>query len=92
MPYPEGTQMQDSFGHLNGYSAFYYTYMWSKTIAVDLFSRFEKEGLRSPATAAAYRNAVLAPGSSKPAAELVSGFLGRPFTADAYKARLAKGN
>ncbi len=92
MAYPEGTHMQDSFGHLGGYSAFYYTYMWSKTIAVDMFSRFEKDGLRNPKTAAAYRAAVLEPGSSKPAAELVSGFLGRPFTADAYKARLAKGN
>jgi thimet oligopeptidase len=92
MPYPEGTHMQDSFGHLSGYSAFYYTYMWSKTIAVDMYSRFEKDGLRNTQTAAAYRAAVLAPGSTKPAAELVSGFLGRPFSADAYKARLAKGN
>jgi thimet oligopeptidase len=91
MPAPEGTHMQDSFGHLNGYSAFYYTYMWSKAISVDLFSRFEKDGLRNPQTAAAYRAAVLAPGSSKPAAELVSGFLGRPLSVEAYKARLAKG-
>jgi thimet oligopeptidase len=34
---------------------------------------------------------VLAPGSSKPAAALVSDFLGRPLSLDAYKARLAKG-
>ncbi|CAM3146123.1 Peptidase M3A/M3B catalytic domain-containing protein [Sphingomonas antarctica] len=92
MPYPEGTHMQDSFGHLSGYSAFYYTYMWSKAIAVDMYSRFEKDGLRNTKTAAAYRAAVLAPGSSKPAAELVSGFLGRPLSVEAYKARLAKGN
>jgi thimet oligopeptidase len=91
IPYPEGTHMQDAFGHLGGYSAFYYTYMWSKAISTDLFSRFEKEGLRNPATAAAYRDTVLAAGGSRPAAELVRDFLGRPLSLDAYKARLAKG-
>ena len=91
IPYPEGTHMQDSFGHLSGYSAFYYTYMWSKAISTDLYSRFEKEGLRNPKTAAAYRDAVLAPGGSKPAADLVRDFLGRPLSLEAYKARLAKG-
>jgi thimet oligopeptidase len=65
--------------------------MWSKAISTDLFSRFEKEGLRNPATAAAYRDAVLAPGGSKPAAELVRDFLGRPLSLEAYKQRLAKG-
>jgi thimet oligopeptidase len=91
IPAPEGTHMQDSFGHLGGYSAFYYTYMWSKAISTDLFSRFEREGLRNPATAAAYRDKVLAPGGSKPAAQLVQDFLGRPLSLDAYKQRLAKG-
>jgi thimet oligopeptidase len=33
---------------------------------------------------------VLQPGGSKPAAELVSSFLGRPISLDAYKAKLAK--
>ncbi len=88
---PEGLNPQASFGHLTGYSAIYYTYMWSKTISTDLFTRFEKEGLRNPATARRYREMVLAPGSSKPAATLVSDFLGRPLSLDAYRARLAKG-
>jgi thimet oligopeptidase len=32
----------------------------------------------------------LAPGGTKPAAELVQGFLGRPISIDAYKADMAK--
>ncbi len=88
---PEGLNPQASFGHLTGYSAIYYTYMWSKTISTDLFTRFEREGLRNPQTARRYREMVLAPGSSKPAAALVSDFLGRPLSLDAYRARLAKG-
>jgi Zn-dependent oligopeptidase len=91
IPMPAGVHPEASFGHLTGYSAIYYTYMWSKTISTDLFTRFEREGLRNPATARRYRQMVLAPGSSKPAAALVSDFLGRPLSLDAYKARLAKG-
>jgi thimet oligopeptidase len=87
---PEFTEFQDSFGHLSGYSAAYYTYRWSKVIADDLFTEFQKNGLRDRATAERYRRLVLAPGGGKPAAELVQDFLGRPISLDAYKAELAK--
>lgn len=90
LPSPEFSQFQDSFGHLVGYSAVYYTYRWSKVIALDLFSQFAKNGLHDRATATRYRQLVLAPGGSKPAAELVQSFLGRPISLDAYKAELAK--
>jgi len=90
LPAPPFSQFQDSFGHLNGYSAIYYTYRWSKVIADDLFTRFATEGLRNPATARDYRRKVLEPGGSKPAAMLVADFLGRPISLDAYKAEMAK--
>jgi thimet oligopeptidase len=90
VPAPDFVQMQDSFNHLNGYSAIYYTYRWSKVIADDLFTRFEKEGLRNPKTAAEYRKLVLEPGGTKPAAELVRDFLGRDVSLDAYRAEMAK--
>ncbi|MEH3038184.1 MAG: Zn-dependent oligopeptidase [Sphingomonas adhaesiva] len=90
-PTPAGVHPQAAWGHLGGYSAYYYTYMWSKTIALDLWTRFEREGLRNPAVARAYREKVLAPGGAKPAAALVQDFLGRPLSLDAYTARLAKG-
>ena len=72
-----GTFFHESFGHLDGYSALYYTYMWSLVIAKDLFSPFQEEGLLTPAPSLRYRRAVLEPGGSKPAAELVHDFLGR---------------
>jgi thimet oligopeptidase len=90
VPVPEGLHPQASFGHLTGYSAIYYTYMWSKTISTDLFTAFEREGLRNPETARRYRETVLAQGSAKPAATLVSDFLGRPLSLDAYRARLTR--
>ena len=52
----EGTHMQTAFGHLNGYSAVYYTYMWSLVIAKDMFTEFKKNGLMNPEVAAKYRN------------------------------------
>lgn len=84
-PYVPGTHMQASFGHLNGYSAMYYTYMWSMVIAKDMFSKFKKHGILDPATALAYRKAVLEPGGSKDAADLVADFLGRPYDFTSYE-------
>jgi thimet oligopeptidase len=55
-----------------------------------MFTRFEGHGLRDRATAERYRKLVLAPGGTKPAAELVADFLGRPISIDAYRAKLAK--
>jgi thimet oligopeptidase len=92
VPMPGGLHPQDSFGHLTGYSAIYYTYMWSKAISTDLFTRFEHDGLRDPATARRYREMVLGRGSSRPAAALVSDFLGRPLSLDAYRSRLTRTN
>jgi thimet oligopeptidase len=90
LPPAPGTQSQDSFPHLAGYGAAYYTYRWSVVIADDLFTEFQKNGLHDRATAERYRRLVLQPGGSKPAAELVSDFLGRTISLDAYKAKLAK--
>ena len=87
----EGTAMQASFGHLDGYSALYYTYMWSLVIAKDLVSAFRERGLMDPATAARYRRAILEPGGSRPAAALVEDFLGRPSGFEAYQAWLEAG-
>jgi thimet oligopeptidase len=84
-PYVEGTHFQTAFGHLDGYSAVYYTYMWSLVIAKDFFSQFDRAHLLAPAIARKYRDSVLAPGGSKPAAALVRDFLGRPFDFRAWE-------
>ena len=80
----DGTHMQTAFDHLNGYSAVYYTYMWSLVIAKDMFTRFREDGLLNPEVAGKYRHSVLAASGAKPAAELVSDFLGRPYSFQAY--------
>jgi thimet oligopeptidase len=89
-PYLPGTHMQCHFGHLDGYSSAYYTYMWSLVIAKDMFSAFDHGDLFDPEVAGAYRDKVLAPGGRRDAADLVEDFLGRPYTFDAYAAWLAE--
>src|SRR3954471_16730380 len=79
-----GTYFQESFGHLEGYSAIYYTYMWSLVIAKDLFGVFQREGLLDPEPARRYRRAILEAGGSAPAAELVKRFLGREASFSAF--------
>ncbi len=83
-----GTHMYAAFGHLDGYSAIYYTYQWSRAISYDLFTAFEASGLRDTATARRYRETVLAPGGSQPANALIERFLGRPTNVEAYARRL----
>ena len=78
-PHVPGTHFFASFGHLNGYSAMYYTYLWSLVIAKDLLSEFLRVGLLDAATARRYREAVLVPGGSRDAKDLVEAFLGRPY-------------
>jgi len=91
-PFVDGTHFQTSFGHLDGYSAVYYTYMWSLVIAKDMFSQFDKSNLESPVVAKRYRDNVLAPGGSQPAKKLVESFLSRPFNFNAWQAWLDQGN
>ena len=88
LPYVEGTHPYASFGHLNGYSAVYYTYVWSKAIALDLFTRFKKDGIRDPKTAMAYRTRVLDQGALVDAGDLIKDFLGREMSSEALKSEL----
>ncbi len=85
-----GTHFQASFGHLEGYSSGYYTYMWSLVIAKDLFAAFDSEDLLEPDTARRYRRCVLEPGGSRDATALVADFLGRPPSEEAFEAWLSR--
>lgn len=81
-----GTYMHAAFGHLDGYSAIYYTYMWSLVIAKDMFSAFSAQGdIMKPDAAMKYRKSVLEGTGTKPAAALVQDFLGRPYGFKAYE-------
>jgi thimet oligopeptidase len=81
----EGDHFYTSFTHLTGYASNYYTYVLDKVIAIDFFSQFDGKNLLDGPTAMRYRSAVLEPGASKPAAQLVKDFLGRPQNMDALK-------
>jgi thimet oligopeptidase len=87
-PYVDDTYFHLAFGHLDGYSAIYYTYMWSLVIAKDLFTVFREKGLMNTDVAGRYRKSVLEPGGSRDAAELVRDFLGRDYDFRAYQAWL----
>jgi thimet oligopeptidase len=84
-PYVEGTHFETAFTHLNGYSAVYYTYMWSLVIAKDMFSQFDRGNLLAPAVARKYRDTVLVPGGARPANQIVHDFLGRPTSFKAWE-------
>ncbi len=88
-PYVEGTHFQSSFGHLIGYDAGYYGYQWALALAYDVLSRFKKEGLMNPKTAADWRNEVLSQGGSRDETSMIHAFLGREPSEKAYADFLA---
>ncbi len=93
VPWYDGTHFQCNFGHLNGYSAVYYTYLWSLVIAKDLYSEFAKErSILDPKLARRYRKAVLEAASTRPAADMVRAFLGRPMRFKAFERWLTEGD
>ncbi len=73
-----------AFGHLAGYSAKYYGYLWSKVFALDLFNEIEKTGLLDTTTGRRYADAILVPGGTKPPHLLLQQFLGREPRIDAF--------
>lgn len=80
----EGDHQIAAFDHLLGYSSGYYTYLWDKVIAEDLFSQFDRNNLLAPEVALRYRNTVLAQTGGLPAGEMVTNFLGRKQSTDAF--------
>ncbi|GAA3921703.1 M3 family metallopeptidase [Hymenobacter algoricola] len=82
--YLEGTNMQAAFGHLTGYGAGYYGYMWSKVYAEDMFSVFEKNGVMDQKTGLRYRDMILAKGGTDDEYQLVKNFLGREPNQEAF--------
>jgi thimet oligopeptidase len=73
-----------SFGHLTGYGARYYGYMWSKVFAHDLFNEIKKIGLLDPSIGRKYVDAVIGKGGSKDPNDLLKDFLGREPNQDAF--------
>jgi thimet oligopeptidase len=86
MPVHGDYHPQAGWGHLTGYSAFYYTYVWSLVIARDLLRPFLQKGTLTDRTIAQrYASEILAPGSSRPAADLIRAYLGRDLEFTAFE-------
>ncbi len=83
-PYPENTHFQSGFGHLFGYDAGYYGYLWSRVFGDDMFTRFEAAGVLDRATGLDYRRKILERGGSVDGDVLVREFLGREPNSDAF--------
>ncbi len=82
--YVEGTHPQASWIHINTHPVYYYGYLWSEVYAQDMFTVFEKNGLKDRATGMKFRELILANGSQKDIIKSVEEFLGRPSNNEAY--------
>jgi len=76
--------MYCAFGHLTGYGACYYSYLYSKVISLDIFERIKAYGLLNPEIGKHFSETVLRPGGSKEPAEMVKEFLGREPNQEAF--------
>ena len=84
LPLDKNDHMICSFGHLNGYGANYYGYLWSLVYAQDMFSAFKKNGVMDSATGIKYKKEILEKGSTVPETKMVETFLGRKSNSDAF--------
>jgi oligopeptidase A len=82
---PTWQRFPHSFTHIfaGGYGAGYYSYLWAEVLSADAFGKFEEAGIFDGATGAAFRNAILAVGGSRPALESFVAFRGREPDPDA---------
>jgi thimet oligopeptidase len=77
IPASPETHFPSSFGHLFGYGAGYYGYLWSEVFAADIFTRFKKEGLFNPKPGMDYRKRILARGREIPEEQNLRDYLER---------------
>jgi len=84
MAFINDNHFYSSFGHLTGYGAKYYGYLWSKVFALDLFATIKKHGLLSPEIGQKYIKEVLSKGGAQDPNELLYNFLGREPNAQAF--------
>ncbi|MFB3905592.1 MAG: M3 family metallopeptidase [Acidobacteriota bacterium] len=67
------------FQHIfaGGYSAGYYSYIWSEVLDSDAFQAFKEKGLFDPVTAKSFRTNILEKGGTMDAMEMYKAFRGR---------------
>jgi peptidyl-dipeptidase Dcp len=77
IPRYRSTYFSHIFGSDPGYSAGYYSYLWSEVLDADAFEAFKETSLFDQETASRYRR-LLSMGGSRPGMELYEAFRGRP--------------
>jgi thimet oligopeptidase len=75
---------QAAFGHLIGYGAKYYGYMWSKVFALDVFYEIKKHGLLNEEVGQKLIKLILSKGGGVDPNELLESFLGRKPSQEAF--------
>jgi thimet oligopeptidase len=83
-PYTPETHFQSGFGHLFGYDAGYYGYLWSHVFGDDMYTLFEAAGPLDADVGRRYRETILERGGSVDGQELVRDFLGREPSNEAF--------
>ena len=86
MPPTPDTAFVAYFGHLAGYDAGYYGYMWAKVLALDMASAFKHApgGFLDEKVGRRLREEIYGVGFTREASESVEKFLGRPSAQQAF--------
>lgn len=82
--YGSSTHYQANWIHVNTHPVYMYGYLWSEVYAQDMFTQFEKNGLKDTKTGVRYRELILANGTQKDILKAVEEFLGRKSDNKAY--------
>ncbi|KEG10282.1 putative thimet oligopeptidase, putative,metallo-peptidase, clan MA(E), family M3 [Trypanosoma grayi] len=73
-----GTHFECGFGHLTGYGAGYYGYMWSKVFALDVYDYIKsRSGLLDPNLGRRYVTEIIGVGGGRDPSDMLKKFLGR---------------
>lgn len=73
-----------SFGHLTGYGAKYYGYLWSLVFAMDVFDTINEAGLLNGTIGQRYIDYIIGKGGTQDPNEMLKAFLGREPNSDAF--------
>lgn len=83
--YEKDTHFESAFGHLTGYGAGYYGYMWSKVFALDVFEYIRSHnGLLDPKLGSRYVDCIIGVGGSQDPNGMLAKFLERPPNSEAF--------
>lgn len=79
LPLVEGTAVSPAFAHIfaGGYSAGYYSYMWSEVLDADAFELFQEKGIFNKEVSQSFLNNILSKGGTEKPMVLYKRFRGR---------------